>query len=366
TAKIAWTPLLGAGFTLSRSLLRQNEVRWTRHNWLRRMMLLSMTELDLGLKMWEGIKYGKQIAETTPSSGPFFIVGYWRSGTTYLHTLLAQDKRFGCLTLDQTIAPRQFLVDNPIRKSLLNRFGPQARPIDGVPLGADLPQEDEFALSNLTDLSCYHGLYFPSNFERYYLNHLDIESLPVPLQQEWMAKVRYLYAKLTLKYKDRPLLLKNPPHTARIGLLKSMFPQAKFIYLLRRPEQVYASAVEFKSALLRLLSFQEFNEEAQLDYSRQAYPLVMNKVAPALAAMNSSDYLVIRYEDLVEKPLKVCRAIYQHFELGLQPEECFTAYINRQSRVDNSSRRNTQLAPKWLAKEWQPLYDQHIQWAAQI
>ena len=38
----------------------------------------------------------------------------------------------------------------------------------------------------------------------------------------------------TLKY-NRSLLLKSPPHTARIRLLLEMFPNARFVHILRDP-----------------------------------------------------------------------------------------------------------------------------------
>ena len=46
--------------------------------------------------------------------------------------------------------------------------------------------------------------------------------------------------KLTFKY-GRPLVLKSPPHTARIRLLLEMFPEARFVHIHRHPYQVFRS-----------------------------------------------------------------------------------------------------------------------------
>lgn len=40
----------------------------------------------------------------------------------------------------------------------------------------------------------------------------------------------------------KPLLIKSPVHTARIGLFLDMFPRARFIYIHRHPHHVFLSA----------------------------------------------------------------------------------------------------------------------------
>src|SRR4051812_41917392 len=41
---------------------------------------------------------------------PLFVLGHWRSGTTHLHQLLAQDERFAFPNGYQTAFPRTFLT----------------------------------------------------------------------------------------------------------------------------------------------------------------------------------------------------------------------------------------------------------------
>src|SRR5205814_10706786 len=45
-----------------------------------------------------------------------------------------------------------------------------------------------------------------------------------------------------LQFRDgRPLILKSPPHTARIRLLLELFPQARFVHIHRNPYTVFQS-----------------------------------------------------------------------------------------------------------------------------
>ena len=42
----------------------------------------------------------------------------------------------------------------------------------------------------------------------------------------------------------KPLLIKSPVHTARVGLLLDIFPRARFVYIHRHPLQVWDSGVK--------------------------------------------------------------------------------------------------------------------------
>jgi len=37
------------------------------------------------------LRYGQKIRETKVAHPPVFIIGHWRSGTTYLHEVMSQD-----------------------------------------------------------------------------------------------------------------------------------------------------------------------------------------------------------------------------------------------------------------------------------
>eukprot|EP00955_Chlamydomonas_euryale_P093138 364762-Chlamydomonas_euryale.AAC.3 len=67
---------------------------------------------------------------------------------------------------------------------------------------------------------------------------------------EWRRCFLWLLRKLTLSAAladgpgagPRPLLLKSPVHTARVELLRQLFPRARFVYIHRHPLQVLAAA----------------------------------------------------------------------------------------------------------------------------
>ncbi len=58
------------------------------------------------------------------------------------------------------------------------------------------------------------------------------------------------------------LVLKSPPHTARLAALSEMFPEAKFIHLVRNPAEVFPSSVRTWSTLFEVQGCQTPRAEA--------------------------------------------------------------------------------------------------------
>src|SRR5262245_49494693 len=68
------------------------------------------TTMNSVLALIQSLWNGKAITEATLKQPPVFIIGHWRSGTTYLHELLYLDERFVSPTTYQCFAPQHFLV----------------------------------------------------------------------------------------------------------------------------------------------------------------------------------------------------------------------------------------------------------------
>ena len=79
------------------------------------------TLLTSPLRVWERARYARAVRRTRIHPAPIFIVGHWRSGTTYLHNLLCQDQNFGFLTTFQAMAPGFCLTGDGMIKRLLAR-----------------------------------------------------------------------------------------------------------------------------------------------------------------------------------------------------------------------------------------------------
>ena len=91
---------------------------------------------------------------------PVFILGFWRSGTTYLHELLQQDVKVMVPTTANCIFPQFFKM---FGGSLRKYFADMAdiRSGDGINVGWQSAQEDEFALMMLGQPTPYWWFGFP-------------------------------------------------------------------------------------------------------------------------------------------------------------------------------------------------------------
>src|SRR5271166_4955893 len=99
------------GITLGRWLqvLWENDFAVDRPHWGRAAVITLASIPNTLLAAWENLFYGRKVrnAKVPP---PLFILGMWRSGTTHLHNLLAQDDRFAYPTTYQVCYPHTFLT----------------------------------------------------------------------------------------------------------------------------------------------------------------------------------------------------------------------------------------------------------------
>lgn len=117
--------------------------------------------------------YGpSRMAQVAIDDAPLYIQGFGRSGTTHLLNLFAQDPSFGTVSTFQAIAAPMFLIGRGRLERLLARAVPATRPMDEMAMSLALPQEEEVALANTTNLSWAHHLSFP-NRARAHLAELE-------------------------------------------------------------------------------------------------------------------------------------------------------------------------------------------------
>ncbi len=171
---------------------------------------------------------------------PLFVLGHWRTGTTHLHNLLAQDRnQFAFANTYQVVNPHTFLGTEDVNARRFAWLVPPKRPMDNVAMSFQAPQEDEFAPCLMSLRSLYLGISFARR-EEYYARYLTFRDVPREDVEAWKAALVWFLKKLTFKY-HRPLVLKSPPHTARIRLLLEMFPGARFVHIHRNPYTVFQS-----------------------------------------------------------------------------------------------------------------------------
>src|SRR5262249_42416591 len=111
------------------------------------LMLRAIVEsgVSTAAGFWQQFRFGSEVRRTTLSEPPLFVLGHWRSGTTFLHDLLALDPRYTYPNTYECFMPLHFLLSEDFMTSREpSEVG--HRGSDNVPAGWRRPQEDEFAL----------------------------------------------------------------------------------------------------------------------------------------------------------------------------------------------------------------------------
>jgi hypothetical protein len=244
---------------------------------------------------------------------PLFILGHYRSGTTHLHNLLALDEQFGTPTLFQVLNPHTFLSTERFAAPLADRLIIRRRYQDEMAQGAGMPSEDEFATCAMTGLSPYMGWCFPGDGAIYdrYLTFREAQQSEVA---RWEGALTTFIRKLTVRY-GRPLVLKSPPHTARIRLLLALFPDARFVHIRREPYVVFQSTRHMIRVGQPLCCLRDGPLQDGDDIIITVYTEMYDAYFDERALIPEERLYDVSYEDLERQPVNVIASIYE--SLGL-------------------------------------------------
>jgi hypothetical protein len=249
---------------------------------------------------------------------PLVITGLPRTGSTFLHGLLAQDPanrtprhwelRSPSPPPDRATYdtdPRIARAARDIRWFL--RLAPRFKAIH--PVGALLPEECVVILSHSFLSFQFSSTWFVPSYQSW-LDQADLE-----------PAYRYhhqLLQHLQWRCRGERWLLKAPPHLRGLRPLFATYPDANVIVTHRDPLEVVASVTSLHVVLRQA-------------FSRDVDPLL---VGPEVAAMLADDircgfadreagcapaerFLDVWYSELMEDPLAVVQCIYRHFDLPL-------------------------------------------------
>jgi len=306
------------------------------------------------LRLVQECAFGRRIAESKIARPPIFIIGHWRTGTTHLHELLALDESLVAPNTLECFAPAHFLVSGRLLR-MLAWFLPSTRPMDDVPVGWDQPQEEEFALLNLGLGSPYEIMLFPNHRPAgvEFLNMTDI----TPRQVEaWEAGLLRFLKQIQLcgnrekrnGSAPRRFVLKSPPHTARLPILRRLFPEAQFIHMVRHPYEVFESTVRLWRALCDTQGCQRPrlgrlpNGAPTIEqYVLQTMELLYRDFLAQTAELPAAKFCEVRYEDLIRAPIAEMERIYRRLDIGtfepIRPR-VERHLINRRGRAQNPCR----------------------------
>ena len=258
------------------------------------------------------------LRKTGPGSQPFpfsggegliFILGFWRSGTTLLHELLARAPRCGAPQTWQCMDPSALLMGGRRR----DRGAVTQRPMDEVMVSDVSPQEDEFALMAMGVPSVYCGFLDPRRLPD--LTPLLEQSYWEATSPGWPETLECFLSWCQEKDRQR-IVLKSPNHLFRYRALVGRYPRARFVWIVRSPSELWRSNLRMWRAMIGcygLWKCEGSELETFLVQALNSYTTLLEELYQEGAFL---DHPVISYEGLVASPGAVLSPLADKLGMG--------------------------------------------------
>lgn len=268
---------------------------------LGRVLDISLTSLacwpmDLVEEVWT--RRARALARV---EAPVFVLGHWRSGTTWLQQLLATDPGLGFVSGFHCGAAGRFLVFGSLWRRLLAALAPRDRPMDAVAIGPDEPAEEESGMARVSDQAFDHCFHFPRDAAEIVRRGVLLDGGP-EVAAGWMEAYRDFLARVSLDLPGRRLVLKSPANTARIRFLRELYPDARFIHIARDPYEVFVSTRRMWRDLIDQQGFQHVSPAAVETAVLDTYRDVMARYLADRAGLDPGTLREVRYEELLARP----------------------------------------------------------------
>ena len=261
-----------------------------------------------------------------PIEKPLFILGNLRSGSTFLHRLLSRDtETFTSLTtwdiyLTPSVTQKKFTqliarLDNKylggtLHKLLYKFDAATLGKIKIHPISFFQPEEDENIHLHIWDGYFVTFLFpFMDEFPNY--QHFD-EALSPEHKKRIMTFYRSMIQRHMYANGKKYFVAKNPAFSAKIETLAEFFPEARIIYLARNPLDMLPSTISWINYARRQFTdpgegFFYIEEIVDMTKHWYSHPLQYLDSHP------SPRHLIMKYDDLIQRPETVIRAFYEQF-----------------------------------------------------
>lgn len=304
-----------------------------------------------------------------PHRAPVFIVANPRSGTTFLHRLLALDEeRFVPMQMWHTMLPAITAQRGVLFLQKLDRAvgSPAGRVVhwierqffggwDGVHnTGVGRTEEDE-AIFFMAMATASQGLVYPDNdlFEPLAI----FDDLETERRQAVMAFYedclrRFLYA----NHESRTYLCKNVFSSGRIRSLAEKFPEARFIHIVRHPYEAIPSFCSMFSMPWKFLQPEIQSDSEQVRAWARIGVAFYRHLHQVTRDWPSDRIVDVSYDELMEDPEGAVRRVCGQIGVPITDEFAVRLRAESSTRMNYERKHRYTMEQFGLTPEW--IYDQ--------
>jgi hypothetical protein len=251
--------------------------------------------------------------ENTELPAPIFLIGWMRTGTTFVHRLLAQDPDTRTMPYWESMFPVPPKTGRDMRADELTRVLGQLRAISPTyeaihPMGAHEPEECVALFTNVFRTLQYNVQY------------------RVPSYVEWLqsedARIAYgqYRQQLQLVHHHRPhgqrFVLKDPTHSVFLDTILELFPDARFVFTHRDPATTISSMCSLYAYTRALFSDDVDPMKLGPELMESYLPGSLEHAVQRVDALPPGRVAHVRAPDVFADPLKAMEGVYR--DLGIE------------------------------------------------
>jgi hypothetical protein len=271
--------------------------------------------------------------QTQELSQPVFIIGNPRSGTTFLHRLLAKDDlNFSTIRMWEI-----FFAPSVFQRKLVWAIQAVDQKFGGAVQRWIMRQEQKTWFNNhMHKVSLWEAeedeslllAIWESIFTSVFFPHPDLvrkyamfdKGVPLRERRRIMRFYRACLRKHLYAHNSRKKFLsKNPAFSAKVASLYEFFPNAKIIYLVRNPLDTVPSLISWMT--YQWSKFADPDDEyLYRDYlvglAKEWYEYPLEQLEKA----SPESYEIVVYDELAQNPKGVITRMYEKFGFEVSPE----------------------------------------------
>lgn len=246
---------------------------------------------------------------------PIFITGLPRSGTTFLHSLLAQDPGNRVPLSWQTIYPyplaqdarhdkRAQRVDRQFR--MFEKLSPGVESLH--PLAATTPQECTEITAHVFQSLRFDTTHFVPSYQQWLIGEGHLEAFR--FHKRFLQHLQHQIGK-------GQWVLKCPDHVFTLEAIKQIYPDARFVFVHRDPLSVLASVAK----LTELLRAPFTRKLDRYQIGQQVSERWIEGAGLIVSDTESQGHIYhVHYRALIGDPLRTVSDLYAHFGLPFSAE----------------------------------------------
>ena len=274
--------------------------------------------LETRLRLTQEWREHLEVMDASLIQRPVFITGMPRSGSTFLHELMAEDPE------NRTPRVWEVMFPIPTRKNVRSSVDPRIRKAE-----ASLwwfrrlaPRADDvYPIRASTPHECV-GIHSYTMLSQEFVLTCRIPAYEAFLREGNLGPA-YAWQKRFLQYlqlsgRPRNWILKAPEHVYGLDHILSVFPDAFVIQTHRNPLEVLRSSLQLNEVLEGVFAYPADRAQTEVREARSLIESMesirsFRKAHPEL----SGRFIDVHYDELVSDPLKVIRHIYHRLNWHL-------------------------------------------------